>query len=288
MGKTGIHVSEIVFGGVEIEITNRIGIKSVKDMLPEEKAIELLYTALEESINFFDTTRMYGNSENLIGRAFRDKRNVVILTTKCVHLLNDDRNLPSCRKLKKKITTSLYDSLEYLQPDHVDFFMPHHSPVKVLENDEIISIFSALKERGIFKKLDASTYTKEETRITIKKNFWNMTQLPLNLMDQRQSTCIEKAPKKRIEIVIRSVHLKGLLSSSSGKYHHPKLKNVEKHLEQYKLFLEVTNQDFTSFATKFTIFFPKDSVLIVNIKNEYMELAFEAVDNTYLNAMDRK
>ncbi len=37
-------------------------------MLPEEEAIKLLHAALDSGINFFDTARIYGNSEKIMGK----------------------------------------------------------------------------------------------------------------------------------------------------------------------------------------------------------------------------
>ena len=74
LGKTGIKVSEIAFGSVEIGMPYGIGIESKKDMLPEKNAIELLNIALDKGINFFDTARMYGDSEHILGKAFKERR----------------------------------------------------------------------------------------------------------------------------------------------------------------------------------------------------------------------
>jgi len=283
LGNTGIEISEIAFGGVEIGLPYGIGVNSDKDMLSEEEAIDLLHLALDSGINFFDTARMYGNSEHIMGKAFKNKRSEVILATKCVHLLNDDGGLPSGRKLKEKISTSLFDSLESLQTDHVDLFMLHQAPTHIIDNEEIISIFSALKEQGLFKASGVSTYTTEETRIAIEKNFWNIIQLPFNLMDQRQSVCFEEAHSKGIGIVVRSVLLKGLLSNR-GKNLHPALKDVENHIAKYHELLEGTNYDLPRFATKFALSFPYvSSVLLGFDRQEYLGEALKTVDGIYLS-----
>jgi len=50
----------------------------------EEEAIAALRTAVEVGINFFDTAEGYGNgrSESILGRAFRDIRDKVVIATK--------------------------------------------------------------------------------------------------------------------------------------------------------------------------------------------------------------
>jgi len=73
LGQTGIQVSEIAFGGVEIGLPYGIGIKSKADMPSREESVRLLHTAVDSGINFFDTARMYGLSESIMGNAFKDR-----------------------------------------------------------------------------------------------------------------------------------------------------------------------------------------------------------------------
>ena len=53
LGNTGLSVSEIAFGGVEIGIPYGIGVKDRSDMLSHSEAVKLLHAALEGGINFF-------------------------------------------------------------------------------------------------------------------------------------------------------------------------------------------------------------------------------------------
>jgi len=101
LGKTGISVSEIAFGGVEIGMPYGIGVDSDKNMISQSEAIKLLHAALENGISFYDTARLYGTSELIIGEAFKEKRNKVILSTKCRHIRNEDRRIPDYENLKK-------------------------------------------------------------------------------------------------------------------------------------------------------------------------------------------
>lgn len=101
LGKTGIEVSEIAFGGVEIGIPYGIGVNSHADMLSRDKAVELLHEALDKGINFFDTARLYGESESIMGEVFHKRRDKVILSTKCRHFKDNSENIPSYNSLKK-------------------------------------------------------------------------------------------------------------------------------------------------------------------------------------------
>jgi aryl-alcohol dehydrogenase-like predicted oxidoreductase len=73
LGQPGMQVSELAFGGVEIGLPYGIGIKSTADMPAREESGRLLHTAVDSGINFFDTARMYGLSESIMGNAFQDR-----------------------------------------------------------------------------------------------------------------------------------------------------------------------------------------------------------------------
>jgi aryl-alcohol dehydrogenase-like predicted oxidoreductase len=282
LGNTGIEVSEIAFGCVEIGMPYGIGVEGPKDMLSEKEAVELLNLAVDSGINFFDTARMYGNSEDIIGKAFKSRRHEVVLATKCVHLLDAQGKLPSKGKIKEIIEQSLLESLRNLQTDYVDLFMLHQATPEILDNEEILTTFAKLIKKGLFRATGVSTYTTEVSKKTIDSGLWNMIQLPFNLMDQRQGVLFKEAEEKGVGIVVRSVLLKGLLSDR-GVNLHPALSKVEKHIANYKRLLEGCNYDLSSLATKFALSFPEVSAVLIGIdKKEYLEQALKTVDGTYL------
>lgn len=282
LGNTGIEISEVAFGGVEIGVPYGIGVSSEQDMLSEEKAIELLQSALESGINFFDTARMYGNSERIMGKAFKNRRNEIVLASKCVHLLDGEGKLPPNNQLKGIIEKSLNESLEALQTDYIDLYMLHQATIDILENEEILKIFSDLKSQGLFKVTGVSSYTNEVSKKTIDTAFWNMIQLPFNLMDQRQGELFDEAQQKGVGVVVRSVLLKGLLSDR-GKNLHPALKDVENHIGKYHELLSNTDYSLPALATKFALSFPEVSAVLVGIdKQQYLDEAIKTVDGNYL------
>jgi len=283
LGKTGIEVSEVAFGGVEIGIPYGIGVKSTADMLSETEAIKLLHVAADLGINFFDTARIYGNSETIMGKAFKNRRDDVVIGTKCRHLRDENGNIPKDSKLKKIIENSLNESLEALQTDHVDIFMLHQADITILENEEISTIFSNLKKEGRCRATGVSTYSPEETKKAIEVGMWEVIQVPFNLMDQRQAAFFSLASKKGIGIIIRSVLLKGLLSDM-GKGLHPALQEVEKHILCYDELLEESAYNLSTLAIKFALSFPEVSAILVGIdRPEYLNNSLEAANGIYLN-----
>lgn len=283
LGKTGIEISEIAFGGVEIGLPYGIGVNSFEDMLSEKEAVNLLHLAVDSGINFFDTARMYGNSENIMGKAFNDRRDKIVLATKCRHLLDRDGNLPHDSELREMIIESLQESLEALQTDHVDIFMLHQANLKILESETIAVVFNELKNKGLCRATGVSTYTTGETKKAIDKGCWDMIQLPFNMMDQRQGALFREAYQKGVGIVVRSVLLKGLLSDR-GKNLHPALKDVENHISRYGDIAREADITLPALAIKFALSFPEISSVLVGIdRKEYLEETLKTANGNYLN-----
>lgn len=283
LGNTGISVSEVAFGCVELGIPYGIGVNSEQDMLSEGQAIELLNNAVNSGVNFFDTARMYGKSEYILGTAFKDRRKDVVIATKCVHLLDADGKLPKPSVLKEKIETSLFHSLEALRTDYVDVFMLHQASDEIINSQDIMTIFSKLKGQGLFRASGISTYSCEHTGMILEKGTWNMVQVPFNLVDQRHGHYFKTAKEKGIGIVVRSVLLKGLLSER-GVNLHPALKKVETHIAKYQELLEGTGYNLSTLATKFAISFPEVSSVLIGIdRKEYLEQALRTVNGEYFS-----
>jgi aryl-alcohol dehydrogenase-like predicted oxidoreductase len=276
LGRTGLEVSEIAFGCVEIGIPYGIGIHSSADMLSDEDAISLLQTALDSGINFFDTARMYGKSEELLGKAFKHRRDEVVIATKCAHLLNADGNLPSDNELHNHIQHSLRESLTALQMDTVDILMLHQGDEKILRSEKIRAIFHNLKADGKIKAAGVSTYTVAETALAIEMNCWDVIQVPFNMLDQRQLPLFTIAAEKNIALIIRSVLLKGLLGEK-GKDLHPALVQVEAHIRKYLPLAEKEGINLATLATRFALSFSETASILVGIdKQEYLEQSLAA------------
>jgi aryl-alcohol dehydrogenase-like predicted oxidoreductase len=284
LGKTGLSVSEVAFGCVEIGMPYGIGVQSVHDMPTETEAIHLLQTALQKGINFFDTARAYGNSENIIGKAFKECRSEVVIATKCSHFQNSNGDIPPYEELKQIIEKSLQESLAALQTDYIDIYMLHNADVRILQNQDLANIFAGFKQEGRIKATGVSTYTNEQTDMAIDTGAWDVIQVPFNMMDQRQAQLFNKAQAKGIALIIRSVLLKGLLSDR-GKNLHPALNNVEQHIQKYESLTQTAGVNLSTLATQFALSFAQVSSILVGIdKMTYLEQALAAVNGQYLSS----
>ena len=282
LGNTGIAVSEIAFGGVEIGLPYGIGVKWEEDMLPEKDAVQLLLSALDSGLNFFDTARLYGVSENIMGKAFAGRRDEIVLCTKCRHFRDKEGNLPGDGELRKIIRQSLEESLKALQTDYIDLYMLHQGDMEILGRDVIAEEMQKLKTKGVARSIGVSTYSSEESKKAIECGVWNVVQLPFNLMDQRQQSLFALAEESGVGIVVRSVLLKGLLSNR-GTGLHPMLAPVEKHIQQYQGLLNGNVTSLPELAVKFALSFPQVSSVLVGMdKLDYLKQSLAAANGCYL------
>ena len=283
VGQTGILVSEIAFGGVEIGLPYGIGVKSKTDMPSRSASIRLLHSALDNGINFFDTARMYGASESIMGQAFQDRRDQVVISTKCRHLRNKFGSLPHSNKLKENIERSLQESFTALQTDFIDVYMLHQADLEILESEEVANTFINLKKKGVIRATGVSTYSVEETKKAIDSGVWDVIQLPFNLMDQSQETNFSLAAEQCIGIIVRSVLFKGILSKK-GRNLHPALKDVEQHIKLYRKLLSGSGYDLASLATKFALSYNQVSSVLVGMDRiDYLEKSLMVADGNYMD-----
>lgn len=127
LGRTGLQVSRLALG------TMNFG-----ELTDETTSFEIMDTALEAGINFFDTADVYGGpqspdmekgfgtSEEIIGRwlAQGGRRDRIILATKVYQPMGTG---PNDRRLSAyHIRRACEDSLRRLQTDHIDLYQMHH------------------------------------------------------------------------------------------------------------------------------------------------------------------
>jgi aryl-alcohol dehydrogenase-like predicted oxidoreductase len=118
LGRTGLKVSRIGFGGAPIGISNYL---SPEDRSSDEfraRAIEAISAAVVGGINYFDSAQAYGDgrSERIIGEALAGFRNQVVLATKFLFQDGKPNDLYS---------RDLQHSLERLKTDYIDVLQVH-------------------------------------------------------------------------------------------------------------------------------------------------------------------
>jgi aryl-alcohol dehydrogenase-like predicted oxidoreductase len=84
LGRTGIKVSPYALGA--LMFATSIGNPDHDD------SIRIIHKALDAGINFVDTADSYGDSEEVVGKALKGRRDSVVLATKVSRPMGDDPN----------------------------------------------------------------------------------------------------------------------------------------------------------------------------------------------------
>jgi aryl-alcohol dehydrogenase-like predicted oxidoreductase len=148
LGRTGIKVSPYCLGAM---MFGAIGNPDHDD------ATRIIHKALDAGINFIDTADAYnrGESEEIVGKALKGRRDTVVLTTKAHRPMGDDPNQRG--NSRRWLTTALEQSLRRLQTDHVDLYLVHR-PAPDTDIEETLSALTDLMRAGKVRAIGSSTF----------------------------------------------------------------------------------------------------------------------------------
>ena len=129
---------------------------------------ELVKTAFDGGINFFDHADIYGggNSETVFATAVKDleiPRDKILIQTKCG--INGKKG--SFDFSKEHIVTSLENSLKRLDTDYIDVFLLHR-PDTLMEPEEVAEAFETLHKAGKVRHFGVSNHNSGQIRLLNK------------------------------------------------------------------------------------------------------------------------
>ena len=217
LGKTDLRVSEVGLGTAQLGgpsiLSEKIGKRIGLPKIPKNSAVKILELAFDNGINFFDTADKYGNgrAERLLGEQLANKRNKLIIATKCGITSHGER----CFK-RRYIKTCLEQSLRNLRTDCIDIFQLTKPDISVIATGEIYQLFDGLKKEGKIRFSGISVGSKEEAMKLIDDNKIDTLQIFYNLLNiNANKEFIDKAFSNDIGLIVRSPLSSGMLT---GKY----------------------------------------------------------------------
>ncbi|MET9044195.1 aldo/keto reductase [Streptomyces sp. NPDC002387] len=153
LGGTGMSVSEYALGAM------MFGAMGNTD---HDESIRMIHTALDAGVNLIDTADVYsaGESEVIVGKALKGRRDEVVLATKFGLPMGEDANHRggSARWIRRAIE----DSLRRLDTDHIDLYQMHR-PDPGTDVDETLAALSDLVRAGKVRAVGGSFFAPEET-----------------------------------------------------------------------------------------------------------------------------
>ncbi len=169
LGRTGLKISELGFGGIPI---TQIGV---------EEAVQVVRSALNLGVNYIDTARAYTDSEEKIGKAIKTRRDECYLATKTVE------------RTEEKVRKDLETSLKTLGVSKIDVYQLHNvgdeeALQQVLAPDGALAAVKKARSEG---KIDYIGITGHRSDILVKAiqtNEFDTVMVPFNYVETESST----------------------------------------------------------------------------------------------------
>ncbi|QHC22738.1 aldo/keto reductase [Streptomyces sp. GS7] len=152
LGGTGIEVSPYCLG------TMMFGFVGNAD---HGECVRIIHAALDEGINFVDTADMYsaGESETIVGKALKGRRDDVVLASKVHFPMGDGPNRGG--NSRRWIVREVEDSLRRLGTDWIDLYQVHR-PDHTTDIEETLSALTDLVRQGKIRAFGCSTFPADE------------------------------------------------------------------------------------------------------------------------------
>ncbi len=239
-GSTDLKVSALGLGTGRLGATLKQG--------TDRDTVAMLLEALDSGITFYDTADSYGQgkSEELIGRAFKGRRDQLVIATKTGYRLSSAAGLaarlkpvlrPVLRSLKPLrrvaasarssqmsqdfspayVSQAIEGSLRRLQTDHVDLYQLHSPPTAALQDGEVFAALEALRAAGKLRHYGVSCLTVEDAVLALKHPGVSAVQVTVNLLERQAiDTLLPLARERGVAVVARQPLAGGLLAQSES------------------------------------------------------------------------
>ncbi|MGE5629939.1 MAG: aldo/keto reductase [Caulobacteraceae bacterium] len=194
LGRTNLSVSKSGFGALPIQ---RVSF---------EEARNILRKAYMNGINFFDTARLYTDSEEKIGYSLSDVRKNIILATK------------SHAEDKKTLLQHLETSLKNLKTDYVDI-LQLHNPKTLPDPEDPESLYGGLseaKKKGLIRFIGITNHGIDNALEAAASGLYDTVQFPLNsLSSDKDLELITECKNRNIGLIAMKAMSGGLLTNAT-------------------------------------------------------------------------
>ncbi|MGI6170015.1 MAG: aldo/keto reductase [Christensenellales bacterium] len=164
LGRTELQIGATGFGALPIQ---RVSFQAAE---------YLLRRAVDGGIDYFDTARMYTDSEEKMGRAFRGMRDRIYIATK------------SHGKSGSEVREHLEASLRMLETDYIDVYQCHNPAfVPVLGGDDgIYDVLLQAKEAGKIRHIGITSHSMLVARQAVDSGLYDTLQFPFSCLSTQE------------------------------------------------------------------------------------------------------
>ena len=181
LGKTGLKISRMGFGGIPIQRIDAAGTK------------KLMHQLLAAGVNYIDTARGYTVSEGFLGEALEGIREHFVLATK------------SMARTKEAMAADIETSLKNLRTDHIELYQVHNPTVAQLE--QVIAEGGALealleaKAAGKIGHIGLTAHAIEVFEKALELDWVEAIMFPYNIVETQGEDLIKACTEKNIGFV---------------------------------------------------------------------------------------
>ena len=195
LGKTNLKVNKNGFGALPIQRRN------------EKDSIEILKTAYDNGINFYDTARFYTNSEEKLGKAFKNIREDIYIATKT--------GMESPEEFWKDLETSLKE----LKTDYIDLYQFHNISFCPKKDDELYKAMLEAKNQGMINHIGITTHKITIAHEALESGLYETLQYPFSyLSGSDELEIVKKCEKLDVGFIAMKAMGGGLLKNSKASY----------------------------------------------------------------------
>lgn len=170
LGSTNIVVDKNGFGALPIQ------------RISDEEAVKLLRKAYDHGMTFFDTARMYSDSEHKVGLAFAGMREKVYIATKTQAVTGEG------------VWKDLETSLEQLGTDYIDIYQLHNTSFcpRPGGEDGVYDALLEAKAQGKIRHIGFTNHRLAVAKEVIESGLYETLQFPFCYLSSEQELEIVK------------------------------------------------------------------------------------------------
>ena len=181
LGKTGLKISRLGFGGIPIQKIDAEGTKKLIDKL------------INQGVNFIDTARGYTVSEEYLGFALQGVRDKFVLATK------------SMARTKEAMAKDIDVSLRNLRTDYIDLYQVHNPGAKdleqvIAEGGALEALFEA-KAEGKIGHIGITLHSLDLFRQAIDLPWVETIMFPYSIVETQGEDLIAQCAQKNIGFI---------------------------------------------------------------------------------------
>ena len=181
LGKTGLNVSQMGFGGIPIQRIDAAGTRKLMEQM------------VEAGINYIDTARGYTVSESFLGEALVGIRDKFVLATK------------SMSRTKETMAADIEISLNNLKTDYIDLYQVHNPSIQQLQ--QVVAEGGALealmeaKAAGKIGHIGLTAHSLEVFEMALSMDWVETIMFPYNIVETQGEKLIAKCAEKNVGFI---------------------------------------------------------------------------------------